>query len=87
MKRFVPSTQFKKNVKKVPKKVLVALKTRIEIFEENIFEDILNNHKLQGKYKDCRSINITGDWRLIYKDLGDGAFLLVDVDTHSNLYG
>ncbi len=46
---------------------------------------ILNNHPLQGKLKDYWSINITGDFRALYKVEGNIA-VFIALDTHSNLY-
>jgi addiction module RelE/StbE family toxin len=87
MKIFVPSTRFKKKFKKVPKEVVASFKKKLVVFEENIFDETLNNHKLRGKYEDCRSINITSDWRLVYMDKGEDTYLLIDIGTHSELYG
>jgi len=46
----------------------------------------LRDHQLKGKYKQYRSINITGDYRALYLLRGDEAIFDV-VDTHSQLYG
>ena len=86
MKYFDPSTKFKKRIKKLPKEIVSAYKRRIIIFEADPFDEILNNHKLHGKYTHCRSINITGDWRLVYEDKGDNHYLLVGIGTHGELY-
>ncbi|MCX6789210.1 MAG: type II toxin-antitoxin system mRNA interferase toxin, RelE/StbE family [Candidatus Gribaldobacteria bacterium] len=59
---------------------------RLQLFLENPFNPILENHPLKGKYTDYRSINITGDLRAIYKFLSDNEAIFVAVDTHSNLY-
>ncbi|MDO8524161.1 MAG: type II toxin-antitoxin system mRNA interferase toxin, RelE/StbE family [bacterium] len=59
---------------------------RLQLFLENPFSPILENHPLKGKYNDYRSINITGDFRAIYKFLNENECIFVDVDTHSNLY-
>lgn len=85
MKILIPSTNFKKRMKKIPKEIVVALKKKMAFFEEDEFSMYLNNHKLHGEYNGFRSINITADWRLVYKKDGEN-YLLVTVDTHSNLY-
>lgn len=86
MKILVPSTKFKKKIKKAPKEIVGAFKKKIVIFEEDEFAEVLNNHKLHGRFDGCRSINITGDWRMVYENKGDNNFLLVDIGTHSELY-
>lgn len=59
---------------------------RLQLFLENPFSQILENHPLKGKYTDYRSIDITGDLRAIFKYLNENECIFVDVDTHSNLY-
>ena len=59
---------------------------RLALFRINSFDPLLNNHGLTGKYKGCRSINITGDFRGIYEIIDNDTVRFVDVDTHSNLY-
>jgi addiction module RelE/StbE family toxin len=49
------------------------------------FDYILNNHKLKPPYDEYRSINITGDFRLLYKKMGD-IFVFAKMGTHSQLY-
>lgn len=46
----------------------------------------LRSHALRGDYKDYRSINVTGDWRAIYRMVGETA-LFIALGTHSQLYG
>ncbi len=53
---------------------------RRNLFLNNPFELILNNHKLNGKYKKYRSINITGDLRVLYEDRKeDVIFVIIDI--------
>lgn len=59
---------------------------RLQVFLENPFGPLLDNHPLRGKYTDYRSINITGDLRALYKILSDDECVFVIVDSHSNLY-
>jgi addiction module RelE/StbE family toxin len=47
---------------------------------------ILSDHALTGRYQGCRSINITGDIRAIYKMQGTIAIFLW-IGTHPQLYG
>lgn len=62
------------------------LAEKLEIFMEDQFAVILNNHALQGSLRPYRSINITGDYRLIYDQYDIDTVRLIDIDTHSNLY-
>ena len=78
---------FDKRTRRLPHPIRKALADRLRIFVESPHHPLLNNHALSGKLRGYRSINITGDWRVIYQPIGTDAALLVDADTHHNLYG
>lgn len=81
------SKDFSKGYKKLQSKIMrKKVDERILLFRENAFEPILNNHSLVGKYVGCRSINITGDIRAVYKMIDEDAALFVAIGTHSQLY-
>lgn len=77
---------FEKKYKKLSAKLKSKVKERNKIFFEDPFDPILNNHALRGRYYGYRSINITGDIRVVYKFLDKNTTLFVDIDSHSNLY-
>ncbi|MDD5147220.1 MAG: type II toxin-antitoxin system mRNA interferase toxin, RelE/StbE family [Candidatus Daviesbacteria bacterium] len=61
-------------------------KERRNLFLQDEFNPVLNNHLLKGKYLGYRSINITGDLRAIYRKKTT-EIMFVAIDSHSNLYG
>lgn len=61
-------------------------KERRDIFLKDPSSPILNNHVLHGEYSGYRSINITGDLRVLYEPLSKNTVQFVIIDTHSNLY-
>ena len=64
-----------------------AFHARLAIFMQNKKDPILNNHKLKGKSKGFRSINITGDYRAIFQELDNGDLIFFSmIGTHSELY-
>lgn len=77
---------FSKAVTKLPASVKRAIAERLQLFMNDPFNVILNNHALSGDGKPYRSINITGEYRLVYEQYDEETVLLVDIDTHSNLY-
>ena len=77
---------FEKKYTKLKSSQKAKFKKRLEMLFIDEFNPILNNHALKGKYSGCRSINLTGDLRVIYKKRGD-MVIFVTVDNHSNLYG
>ncbi len=81
------SNIFIKDLRKSSKKVRVAFKQRLEIYLSDKYHPILNNHRLKGDYDVYRSINITGDWRAIFRELDGGSRVYFDrLGTHSQLY-
>ncbi len=84
---FVRTGKFQKKVKKLPKKLKHILEERLLLLAGDPFHTLLNNHALHGSLRSYRSINITGDYRLVYEDYAKDTVRLIDIDTHSNLYG
>jgi addiction module RelE/StbE family toxin len=78
--------KFDKKFAKLPKKVREKTKQCIMLFSVDPAHPVLNNHALRGKWGGYRSINVTGDYRAVFKQAVDIA-LFVDVDDHYNLYG
>jgi len=82
--------RFHKNFEKQYKRLREGQKKRVQerlfLFLENPFNPVLGNHPLKGKYKGYRSINITGDLRVVYKFINEQEYIFITIDTHSNLY-
>lgn len=56
-------------------------------FADNPFAPELRNHKLKGKYSGMNSIDAGNDLRIIFRQEGDYAIvLLLRVGSHSHLY-
>lgn len=78
--------KFKKSFSKVPQKIQTKFYIQIEIFLQNEFDSRLRNHALVGEYKGIHSIDITGDWRILYEKVNTSTVMLIDIGTHSQLY-
>lgn len=59
---------------------------RLNLFSDDPFHPILNNHPLHGEYKGCRSINVTGNYRAIFY-MKDDVYVFIRIGTHPQLYG
>ncbi|OGI71723.1 hypothetical protein A3J61_02585 [Candidatus Nomurabacteria bacterium RIFCSPHIGHO2_02_FULL_38_15] len=59
---------------------------RLKVFLINPSTESLHNHKLNGKFKDFKSINITGDYRAVYSE-DQNTISFVFIGTHSQIYG
>lgn len=81
------SSRFRKQYKKLAQHLRGKVQDRIALLVRDEFHPILNNHQLHKEYEGCQSINITGDWRVVYEKYSDGTFNIMEVGTHSELYG
>jgi mRNA interferase YafQ len=80
------SKNFIKQARKLSPELRKKLLERIEIFSKNPLHPDLRNHQLKGRYKDYRSVDVTGDVRALYLQKEDEA-IFDTVGTHSQLYG
>jgi mRNA-degrading endonuclease YafQ of YafQ-DinJ toxin-antitoxin module len=81
--------QFSKSFNKLDHKIRVKFWERVSIFKADPFDQILNNHALVWKLKWKRSINVTWDFRAIFKEYPNWTYEFVefiDIWTHSELY-
>lgn len=65
------------------------VKDTLSLFIKNPKDKILNNHWLEWKYKWKRSINVAWDMRIIFQELSQWKYELVElynIRTHSQLY-
>jgi addiction module RelE/StbE family toxin len=79
------SKNFIKQDKKLDPKISTKLKDKIALFVANPNSPTLRNHTLVGKYKDYRSIDITGDYRALYLSIEE-QIIFDHIGTHSQLY-
>lgn len=84
---FQLTKNFKKRCRQLPRDVQKKIEERLNLFLENPFDPILNNHALHGEYLGCRSINITGDYRAIYFESPKDHATFLTAGTHSQLFG
>lgn len=79
------SKQFAKQRDKAPCSIQKTISRKLELFIKDPHNKQFNNHVLKGKLKFYRSIDITGDWRALYRQEGDLIFFTA-LGTHSRLY-
>ncbi|OGE98608.1 hypothetical protein A2814_01445 [Candidatus Nomurabacteria bacterium RIFCSPHIGHO2_01_FULL_38_19] len=80
------SKNFKKSFKNKDKFVQKKTLERIRLFRQDPFNIVLNNHKLHGEYEGCSSINITGNFRAVFKYINENTVIFSDIGTHPELY-
>ncbi len=81
---------FYEKLRNVDVRIRKSVKEKILVFSKNPNDPYLNNHPLKRDYKGYRSINITADYRALYKELKVGdemvAYFIL-LGTHDELYG
>lgn len=81
--------QFVKKLKKLNVRVRKSVKEHINVFVQDPKNLQLNNHSLTKEYAGFRSIDITNDYRALYKEKIEGDEVVayfVDLGTHNELY-
>ena len=82
--------EFIVHYKKANVRIQHEVDKRIRLFKRNPTEIQLHNHPLRDKWKGYRSINITEDFRAIYKELlEENEYYIayfVALGTHKQLY-
>jgi len=77
---------FTKDYRGLDGKIKKAFRGRLELFFKNQYNVKLSNHPLRGRWHGYRSINITGDFRAVYKAQDDDTAIFIACGTHSKLY-
>lgn len=78
---------FEKQFAKLSKGMRAKVRERVQILGVDSTHPLLHDHKLGPPYEGYRSINITGDNRLVYKKIDVETYYLRAVGTHHELYG
>ena len=79
------SKDFIKQAERLQPKLQIKLYENILLYQKDPFNPRLRNHQLKGKYKQYRSIDVTGDYRALYLQSGNEVIFDI-VGTHSQLY-
>ncbi len=79
--------RFQKQYGKLSPKIRERFKIRQRLWLSNPASPQLHLHKLGGDYAGLYSINITGDVRALYEEVGKTHVIFGFIGTHSQLYG
>ena len=77
---------FKKQFKRLPRKIHDKFGIKIRIFISDPYSIELDNHPLTGEWLGHRSIDITGDIRAVYRTEGN-VNLFVAIGSYNQLFG
>lgn len=88
--KIVYDPAFWEKFKKTNVRICKSVKERLLLFSKNPNNPNLNNHVLKKEFKNYRSIDITNDWRAIYKETKmeeETVAYFIIFGTHKELYG
>ena len=77
---------FRKQFDKLSIKIQDKFEEKLDLFLQNMFHPLLNNHSLSGEYEGCRSINITGNIRAIFYLKTESDIVFINIGSHPELY-
>lgn len=77
---------FNKQRQAAPPEIKVAFLESLQLFRANPIHPALRNHVLKDKYAGFRSIDVTDDWRALYR-IELERIIFVELGTHEELYG
>ena len=76
---------YKKRISPYPI-LLKKFEDALNIFLINPFDSRLKTHKLSGDLKDCWSLSVDFDVRLIFKFISSNLVMLIDIGSHEEVY-
>lgn len=80
---------FNKQRKAAPLNIKIAFRETLELFLDNPDHPSLRNHALREKYSGFRSIDVTDDWRALFKIRATKLKITITfhiLGTHTQLY-
>ena len=81
---------FNKQRKVAPLEIKEAFRETLALFLEDSHHPFLRNHPLKEKFAGYRSIDVTDDWRAVFKESSTRDRVLITfhlIGTHQELYG
>src|SRR6266699_2916578 len=83
------STVFNRQLKNSAREIKAAFKVTLPLFREDPNHPVLRNHALRENFEGYRSIDVTEDWRALFKEMYAGKQKVITfhrIATHKDLY-
>ena len=87
MRGFTTHKTFDRMFTKLSRRLQLKFLERSGFFLVDPFHTLLYDHELKGKWVNHRSINVSGDYRAVYRQLDAESYLFVAIGTHHELFG
>lgn len=76
------SGSFIKELKKLPKEIVLLAAKKEILFKENPLHASLRLHELHGNLKGIWSISVSGGYRIIFERMENGDLLFISIGKH-----
>ena len=83
------ANRFTNQLNRAPDEIKAAFREILPLFAANPHHPTPRNHPLQRKLAGYHSIDVTGDWRAVYRETQSGThttIVLYQIGTHPTLY-
>lgn len=80
---------FKKSFKKRishNQKLISLTNRKLQLFVQDQTNPVLKDHALKGSKKSFRAFSVSGDCRIIYKQISKDHVIFYDIGTHNQVY-
>jgi len=84
------SPLFDKKLRTLPKDIIIAFKSTLEVLRETPNNSSLRRHFLKEKYAGYQSVDVTEDYRVIFREENRESLVIIKfhiIGTHEELYG
>lgn len=81
------TSKFQKQYKKLPLNIQKQFDSRLVLFIKEPTNPQLKVHPLKGSYTGYWSMNVSGDFRALFRKEGNEIIIFGLIGTHSELYG
>jgi addiction module RelE/StbE family toxin len=78
---------FNMRLKAAPREIRSAFFDTLQLVIDDPANPFLRDHPLKEKFAGLRSIDVTADWRALYKTEQGDTITFVELGTHDELYG
>ena len=81
------SKEFRKKYRKLDVPIQESFNQRLGLFLSDPSHTLIRNHPLHGEWAGCYGINITGNYRAIYRHEQWNVVRFLAIGTHHELFG
>lgn len=81
--KIIYTSKFAREYKKLPEEIKILAEYKEQIFRKELFNKILQTHKLGGRLKEFWSFSVNNKYRIIFEFGNHGAVYFHSIGDHS----